>query len=377
MSALDEQIRTYIEAIASPVSLDELVERHVPRQRRPVAVAALAILVLVIGAAVAVALQPGGDTSRRVSVGAPIRAPRELVALTSDFRVVRMNTTGKISETIAKGWGVTRGLPAMSVSPDGTTLYMEVTRPTTTRDCRPPGSVTEEIVAIALHGNKPTRVVAQGRWPAVSPDGQFLAWATRSTPTAPNSCDPTGITVRNLETGAERHWAYSATASQDGGLLSSLSWAPDSRHLAFAWLERTASIHVLDTRSSGPLSDSPTTPIPEDISWAGYDGATGDFLAVREPTHSGGRYTIVALDPSSGETTREILDLRGTPSDGNALDKVADGIAASGSGRELLISETESPGGRNDSLYRWSARRPVERLVALDIVAAVWIPVGH
>jgi hypothetical protein len=79
---------------------------------------------------------------------------------------------------------------------------------------------------------------------ALSPDGMSLAVA-----------DFTGLHIFNLPTGAQRTWHPGLGGANLGGATTDalLSWAADSRHLAFAYNSDTASMgaYLLDTRAPG------------------------------------------------------------------------------------------------------------------------------
>ena len=79
---------------------------------------------------------------------------------------------------------------------------------------------------------------------ALSPDGRSLAVA-----------DFTGLHIFNLPTGAQRTWHPSLGGANLGNATTDalLSWAADSRHLAFAYNSDTSSMgaYLLDTRAPG------------------------------------------------------------------------------------------------------------------------------
>ena len=335
-----------------------------PRARgRRLALSAAAVTLAAAVFVVVVASQRDAPPTPATSASA-----NRLVVLTPDFRVLLTDSVGRRLRTLATNWGARRGLPALSVSPDGSTLYMDRDRPARTDECA--SGVVEEIVAIPLLGTGRTHVVAQGRWPAVSPDGSALAFA------APlKSCgDTTGIVVRSLATGAERHWMLPDSSAAAGDYIGYLSWAPDSRHLGFAELSTTTRVRVLDTEQLGALSDAPVTPLASDLSWVGYLGTTGEFLAVKEPIGSKTQAAVLALDPTTGRATRTMLRLSKQLSDGNTTDQINEGVAADRAGRVLLITAARSAHESGNTLYRWSDRDQTLRPLNRSAVAATWVP---
>ena len=346
--------------------------QHAKRMTRRTHARGLALGVAAMTVAVA-ALAAIGIASRRDAP--PIQATRastdRLVVLTPDFRVLLTDRSGRRLRTLAKDWGVRRGTPAMSVSPDGSTLYMDRDRPIREGECT--RRLVEEIVAIPLEGDGGVRVVAQGRWPAVSPDGSALAYAAPLD--SGGACgDPTGVVVRDLATGAERRWSLPGAAAEADDYVAYLSWAPDSRHLGFAEFSTKTRVRVLDTKRRGALSDAPVTPLASDLSWAGYLGATGQFLVVQKPAGSDQQASIVAVDPTTGRVTRKLLRFEKQLSDGNTKDQINEGVAADGTGKTLLITAARHARETGNTLYRWSDRDRRVRPIGRSAAAAVWAP---
>jgi hypothetical protein len=105
-----------------------------------------------------------------------------------------------------------------------------------------------------------------------------------------------------------RSWAV----TEPDQSLALLSWAPDSRNLAFVFVDgNTSSTQELDTATAASLSDARPLAVPLTAGW-GYLGTTGEFGAVRN-----GR--AVALDPDTGATRRDLfafdpeLEIGGSP----------------------------------------------------------------
>ena len=110
---------------------------------------ALGVAAATVAAAVLAAIVVASQRDAR-----PIRAAGastdRMVVLAPDSGVLLTDSSGRRLRTLATDWGVRRYLPAMSVSPDGSTLYMERVRPTRKSECS--RRLVEEIVAIPLQG---------------------------------------------------------------------------------------------------------------------------------------------------------------------------------------------------------------------------------
>jgi hypothetical protein len=150
---------------------------------------------------------------------------------TADGHVIRTLDTPAIS---------TNDITDVDLSADGGTLYF---------------SIGLAMYRMSIEGGAP-EPVGQGTSPTLSPDGSLLAY------TGPDS----GIVVRDLTTGAERQWG-----PRDAGQIGSLSWSPDSSRLAYDFLYNTNHTYVLDTTSTGKLSDVSTELGP-------YEDKTGGGL---------------------------------------------------------------------------------------------------
>lgn len=340
------------------------IRTHPAAGRHRAAIAAALTVVVATLIALFVAQRDGGPAP------AANAAQDRLVVLTSDFKVELIDASGRRVRTLAKDWGVRRYVPGMAVTPDGSTLYMDRDRPTRGGECV--RSLVEEIVAMPLRGQGGPRVITQGRWPVVSPDGSALAYAAPLT--SGGACgNPSGVIVRNLRTGSERRWTLPETAIGSGDFVGFLSWAPDSRQVAFAEFSTSTRVRVLDTARSGSLATARVVPLARGLSWSGYLGSTGQFLGVREPVVSGKPATIVAIDPETGRAAGTLVRFRRQLSDGNTRDRINEGVVADRSGRRLLITAARLAHEHGNTLYRWSRGHGL-RPIGASAVVAVWAP---
>jgi len=114
---------------------------------------------------------------------------------------------------------------AVQLSPDGATVYY-----TRDVDCR------HEIWTVPVAGGTPTRLVADGALPALSPDGTKLAYWTG--PLAWHCADvhlpadSYAVVVRALATGATRRLTLGPDRRAIPAPVGHLSWSPDGARLA-------------------------------------------------------------------------------------------------------------------------------------------------
>lgn len=187
-----------------------------------------------------------------------------------------------------------------------------------------------------------------GRFPAVSPDGRWLAYARGEE-------EPNLMTVRDVRTGAERAWAF-----PDGHALRFLAWAPDSRRLALedSYGGESGTI-VFDTaQPPGPVAPRPT--LPDTMTLASWRGRIGTLLGWRFGPHvegspdPGPSSELVEVDAATGAVLGVLLVVPTT-------DPVVDPDA---SGRHFLVVT------RYNELYRWTGERLV--LLHRGVSAAAW-----
>ncbi|MBW3557580.1 MAG: hypothetical protein KY454_11660, partial [Actinobacteria bacterium] len=129
------------------------------------------------------------------------------------------------------------------------------------------GACENAIYRAPVDGGRPPEKVVEGWSPKLSPDGRMLAYAAAGSRFGINgflnACSNV-LVVRDLATGAERAWLPSANDNYFSvGGISSITWAPDSKRLAFEFAyEETAVYLVESVDSGGRLED--LEPVPGD-----------------------------------------------------------------------------------------------------------------
>ena len=289
--------------------------------------------------------------------------PSQIVVWTDNFRVEVMSArTGRLIRTLATNVALYRGLPTVTVARDGV-VYFDTSR-----------NRTQWVMSVPLTGGRPTTVAA-GYSPAISPNGRLLAYVAWTDCLLPCVSAPEAIVVRDLLTGRQRSWSFTSTLPDIG----SLSWAPDSRHLAFAgttYVKRATvtvrTAQVLDTRSGGTLASAPAIPLSQRVAWAGYLTAnTGVGVVLGPGGVIQGSAGLVEVGVTSGRVLAHLTSLPpGGLGVGNVLDGTEGAITADRSGRYLLIASQRD--GRN-VMFRWTLgmRRPVP-LVHSGAMRAAW-----
>jgi len=287
----------------------------------------------------------------------PVRPmPSQVVAWTGGFKIqVLSSRTGRVVRTLASNVGLFQGLPTIAVSPAGV-VYFDTARGT----ARGP---EQWIESTPLAGG-PITPIGPGDMPAVSPDGRllaYLAWTVQIYPPGTPARDmkpplPEAIVVRNLQTGAVRRWAFTS----DVPAISSLSWSPDSRFLAYTsqswasgWRPPPDVTQLLDTRSGGTLTSARRIPLAPGLEWAGFLTPQAGLAVTPYPAAQGRQQTLVAVATRTGRIFGRLI---GLPSQGlatfNAFDGTEGAITADPTGRYLLIA-TDGPRGSGEIL-RWA-----------------------
>jgi hypothetical protein len=206
-------------------------------------------------------------------------------------RVVRFDTaSGAELRTLAD-------LPAdewafpVALAPDGTVFVGTGTEGGARRIFRAADDKAPELIATSAYT------------PAVSPDGRFLAYGYDSSENP--DCTSHGLALRELATGAERRLHY--TEDEDGrcdndatGLLA-ITWAPDSRRLAFDVDDSGGEIFLLDTASAHSLADATTLVRRSDQAYVSPTWLPDGRIVVSEFGPSD--YRLLAVDPASGDAT--------------------------------------------------------------------------
>lgn len=151
---------------------------------------------------------PVPTTSTTTTTTAPPITPEGLPA-----RVIAHHADGRVLELEATSGQVlteiTNVVPAppeatIAVTPDGSTIFAEWRTDNLARGCDLSSLLASEIVEIdRASGVVRPFLDTPARWPAVSPDGRFLAYVRV------DRCDaPTSLVVRDLVDGGERVWSW-------------------------------------------------------------------------------------------------------------------------------------------------------------------------
>ncbi|HEX6312699.1 MAG TPA: hypothetical protein VF152_13880 [Acidimicrobiia bacterium] len=216
------------------------------------------------------------------------------LAATGDGRLVVLTAEGTELEEL----GTVAAQDAsngFAVSPDGRFAYFD-------RGGGLLGCETE-IVRLALrNGNE--RPVTQGAQPAVSPDGERLAYVDCSEGTPA----PDTLVVRDLESGGENRVPAPAP------IMAGPSWAPDSEHVALQLPEQTQAVRVLDLADADPFASAALVAFEstDNTIWAGYRGATGEFYALTAPggeAGAGSPLPVIAISADDGRTLGTLFSL--------------------------------------------------------------------
>lgn len=167
---------------------------------------------------------------------------------------------------------------------------------------------------------------AEPRFPALSPDGRKVAYASTHRGTL------SVLVVRDLASGSERTWMF-----PDDRSLLLISWAPDNRRIAtnYSDAEGQRGVLVFDTASMERYVPDPPL-LHGQYASAIFRGATGTLLGRQGPTASGGD-RVVEIDATSGAVQRTLFS---TPFFITAIDTDATGQNI------LVVSDA-------DQLYRW------------------------
>lgn len=327
---------------------DEEPARHRPARGGLIfAGVALALVVALI----AVLVVRDRDDSTRVATGPAAAMPARIVALTSILDLVVLDSTsGRVVRTLARDVSVNRGLSSIAPTPDGNSVFF--TR-FTRSDPSDPCTGGDAVSRIGVEGGA-VEQVESGLLAAVSPDGHWLATAGGTDIGCTTQPFP-GILLHDVQTGATR------IIRNTVGSASSLSWAADSRHLAFQWdrgANAAASAYVLDTQTGSSFGEARCLCGQSNAyQWFGYLGPSGDFLGAFTPRgNSTETRRVVALGPDGSER-RTLFPW---------LDQVRD-LRSDQSGTHILMTTDRG-------LYRWSEGDARPAKLAGDVIAAAWLP---
>jgi hypothetical protein len=288
--------------------------------------------------------------------------PSQIVIWTANFQIEVISArTGRLIRMLATNVGLYQGLPTIAVSRDGI-VYFDTAR-----------NRRQWVMSVPITGGRPTTVSA-GYSPAISPDGRLLAYVAWTDCVLPCVSSPEAIVVRDLITGQQHSWSFTSILPA----ITSMSWAPDNRHLAFAGAttvkDGTVTVRiaqVLDTRSGGTLDDARPIPLGQRVAWAGYLTANTGVGVVLGP--DGVIHPSASLIEVAVRSGRVLARLTGLPPAGLGVGNVFDGtegtITADRAGRYLLIAGQRRG---NAVLFRWTfgMRRPVA--VANGAMRAAW-----
>jgi WD40 repeat protein len=284
--------------------------------------------------------------------------PSRVVVWTAGSKIeVLSSRTGRLIRTLVTGVALTRGTPSMAVSPAGV-VYFDSAR-----------GFRDYLFSVPLAGG-PVTTVAAGWDPAISPDGQLLAYLTSaySDPSLPGA---EAIIVWDVRTGLRRSWAFSSYDRD----ISSLSWSPDGRYLAYAGdtyagngTVAVQTAQMLDARA--PLYVARIIPLRK-LAWAGFLTRHAG-LAVRVDAYGAieARAGVLAVSVPSGRVIGRLTSL---PSSGLAISNTFDGtentITADRSGRYLLIAGVGSGTGE---IFRWTFGMPHPVVLTTGALTAAW-----
>ena len=330
-------------------------------------VAGLAVVAVMV-AALAVALTRGVDDSGPAAAPTPDR----VVAITADHHLVVLSLRqDRIVRTLAidvvlpdNDFG-----PQLAVTPDGRRVFFVREDPNVPCGNQP----YTEIDEVSTSGGAAKTVVGPARSPAVTPDGHYLAFA--DVPQCSDGGDV--IRVRDLRARRQSNGSYDrlwtlhpdpADFRVELGGITRLSWAPDSRRLAFVWLDAPAdtAVRVLHTTATTSSEGTPINGVLDPGQWLGYLGLTGKMITVSPPcmTFPLPGPAVVSFDPGTGRRAALLFSLDkilGCPST----------IVSDRSGRNLLAVMHAGTAYFLDSWHVGGAR-PVRSVQG--VVAAAWLP---
>jgi len=189
--------------------------------------------------------------------------PSEIAAISGGSIVMLDARDGHTLRTLAThAEAATGGFPylqGVSLSPDRSDVFYSLVG-----DCD-----AASIFRVPADGHGKPDAILTGVSPAVSPDGQKLAYAT-ATPCGTDPADrlcQNALVFRDLKTGDERTWRYPdtpdyATALYQEAVISEIDWAPDSTRLAYTLSYEGDSVSVLDTETDADLGQTDEVVIP-------------------------------------------------------------------------------------------------------------------
>ena len=291
-------------------------------------------------------------------------APETIAAVLGDGTLARLDAqSGEVEEQLLDGIDVSD--PAkngISVTPDGAEIF--VVRPAAD------AAVQHDIVRVPADGST-TEVVAQGRAPAVSPDGGTLAYVAVDSDPGTGQPEP-AIVLRDLGTGDEQRLARDTEPGFQ--FIADVAWTADGEQLAFVAGEIQTGLYLVEIAAAS--LDDAVRPGPdnrgEGTSWTAVTSLDDERLAVVEtccgvPDEE--RWHVVAVDTTSGAVEGTLL----------ADERVeASVIDSDASGRHIVLVADLRPGGgtlMRSSLPPTDDGPPADRelqSVRDDVVVAAW-----
>lgn len=329
----------------------------------------------------------------------PPPAPKEIVGWTRNFHLeVISTTTGSVERILASNVALDEpGLPTLSVSPGGVVLFDS----DPIEGVSPPAAQGDQIYSVPITGG-PVREVAPGFDPALSPDGQTLAFvASNGVGEAPYQLADGGIELAQLNgSDITDVRILHPSGAMAGAGISDLSWSADSQTLSFDQLNPSSDV-TSSWLLNAPLQESSLAsamaiPLrPAGLTWGGFFGesAKGRPLGIgvlttgeNEPPLANPQ-KVVSIDPESGEVVRTLFALPeaictssspSAPKDcdddfSNALD------AESGSSNVLISGAIPLMYGQVSTsgltyLIRWNAALTKPVRVTSGVLVAAWGP---
>lgn len=266
--------------------------------------------------------------------------PDEVAAVLGDGRLVILDSdSGEIRRTLLEGIEVDDPTKnGIAMSPGGDRVF--VVRPES------PQAGGHELVAVPAEGGQP-EVVAQGRAPAVSPDGTTLAYVEVEVPEEQRARPEPGIVLRDLDTGDERRLVREQ--ERQFHFIVETEWTADGEELAFIAGEIQTSLYVVDAGAES--LDGARRLGPEDrdeaAAWRATAPFDGERLAVVEtcceiPERE--RWAVIAVHVDTGRVEGGVLPQQRVEASVMDADETTD---------HLLLVTDRRPGG--GTLLRWSS----------------------
>jgi len=281
-------------------------------------------------------------------------APRRVAIWTGDGRLDVVDRVTGSHRTIARDSPARPGTAALAASPDGRTLFFDRLAPSFAVECGSTISNAEEVVSVPVVGG-PIHLYGRGEFPTVSPDGRWLAFATRTD----GSCAPEQNIVAFVELGVSPMRIYRAPLIVDspdvgarGVRIARLSWDPDSQSVAVAG-SFAFSVSPLVVRTTDAVNETAATAARLPLPFSDRVAYRGNRRQLFEVDGNG-----VVVDAEQALPAHELFRLRHI--------QVA---TTDASGRYFLAVDASS------RVFGWrpGLEKP-RRLGSLEGASATWIP---